>query len=189
MSSIQIADIARDGSVTHPDPVEERRGEEFLYRFEAQLTFQPLGIVPEGLRMANSFEGVVTQGVYESARIWGIDHLLVRRDGVSVIDAQKAISLGDRHIYEHVHGYCLPPAGMEVPPLEATLDPGFAWPDVPFPIVASSTFRTADPALAYLNRAVSRIEGWASFATGSLVIETWLMPHSGRVAMPMGAVR
>jgi hypothetical protein len=161
----------------------QRREGQFLYRFEAQLDFLPIGIVPEGLRMANAFEGKATEGVFAGARVWGIDHLLVRRDCVSVIDAQKTISLGDRHHYEHVHGYCIPPAGMEVPPLERILAPGFAWPDIPFPILASSTFRTSDPSLAYLNRAVTRIEGWANFATGALVIETWLMEHSGRVAL------
>lgn len=146
-----------------------------LYRFEAQLAFVPLGIVPEGLRMANSFEGRVTEGMLEGARVWGIDHLLLRRDGVAVIDAQKTISLGDAHVHEHVHGYCLPPDGMDVPPLEAVLTPGFQWPDVAFPIVGASTFRCGVPALAHLNRAVAAIAGEANFVTGALTIETRLL--------------
>jgi hypothetical protein len=148
-----------------------------LYRFAAQLSFVALGIVPEGLRMANSFEGTVTDGILEGGRVWGIDHLLVRRDGVAVIDAQKTISLGDRHVYEHVHGYCLPPEGMEVPPLELMVAPGFSWPDIDFPIIGASTFRSALPELAYLNRSVAGISGAANFATGRLTIETRLLTH------------
>jgi hypothetical protein len=171
-------------AAVEPQQQEQHRGGELLYRFEAQLDFHAIGIVPEGLRMANTFEGVATNGIFAGARVWGVDHLLVRRDGVSVIDAQKTISLGERNHYEYVHGYCLPPDGMQVPPLEVTLEPGFAWPDVLFPIIGSSTFRTADPGLAYLNRVVTRIEGWASFATGSLAVETFRVQHSGRPAMP-----
>jgi hypothetical protein len=153
-----------------------------LYRFEAELTITPLGIMPEGLRMANSFEGRVTEGILEGARVWGIDHLLLRRDGVSVIDAQKTISLGDRHLYEHVHGYCLPPDGLEVPPLEVLLTPGFRWPDVEFPVIGASTFRCAVPELEFLNRAVAAITGSASFVTGALIIETRLLQPQGRPA-------
>lgn len=161
-----------------------QRDAQFLYRFEALLEFVPIGIVPEGLRMANSFDGIVTEGVFEGARVQGTDHLLVRRDGVSIIDAQKTISRGGVHTWEHVIGYCLPPAGLDVPPLEMMLDPDFAWPDIPFPVLASSTFRTADPGLEYLNRVVSHIEGWANFATGGLAIETWQAQHSGTIALP-----
>jgi hypothetical protein len=64
------------------------------------------------------------------------------------------------------------------------LEPDFTWPDIPFPILASSTFRTADPGLEYLNRVVTRIEGLANFATGGLAIETWQAEHSGMVALP-----
>jgi hypothetical protein len=158
-------------------PAPEIDASPLLYRFAAQLSFAPLGIVPEGLRMANSFEGTVTDGILEGGRVWGVDHLLVRRDGVAVIDAQKAISLGDRHVYEHVHGYCLPPEGMDVPPLEVMVAPGFNWPDIEFPIIGASTFRSALPELAYLNRSVAGISGAANFATGFLTIETRLLPR------------
>lgn len=165
----------------HP---ERKAAHPLLYRFEAQLEVTPIGLVPEGIRMANAFEGRVTRGIMEGARVWGIDHLLLRSDGVAVIDAQKAISQGDTHLYEHVRGYGLPPQGLQMPPLETLLDPSFEWPDVLFPILGSSTFRAAAPELQYLNRAISRIDGWFSFATGSLVIETRLMSHETSVAGP-----
>ena len=156
-----------------------------LYRFEAQLDFNPIGLVAEGIRMASSFEGRVTGGLlarhgFDGARVWGVDHLLLRSDGVGVIDAQKTISAGEMHLAEHVRGYCIPPAGMEPPPLEAVLAPGFAWPDVPFPIQGFSTFHVHAglPELAVLNRAIARIDGRASFVTGALEITTRIVPRS-----------
>ncbi len=155
-----------------------------LYRFEAELEVVPIGLVPEGLRMANRFEGRVTAGILEGARVWGIDHLLLRSDGIAIIDAQKTLSLGDTHLYEHVRGYGLPPDGLEMPPLEVLLDPSFEWPDVPFPVLGSSTFRAAAPELEALNRAVARVDGWFSFASGGLAVETRLLRHASAVRGP-----
>jgi hypothetical protein len=169
-----LTDVRSDPKAVNP----------LLYRFEAQLEVTPIGVVPEGLRMANSFEGRVTRGIMEGARVWGIDHLLLRSDGVAVIDAQKTISQGRAHLYEHVRGYGLPPQGLQMPPLETLLDPSFAWPDVLFPVLGSSTFRAAAPELQHLNRAISRIDGWFSFATGGLAIETRLVSHESSVAGP-----
>lgn len=168
-------------------PIETKSAAPFLYRFEAKLDVLPIGPVPEGIRMANAFEGVVTQGLLEGARVWGIDHLLLRADGVAVIDAQKTISRGSTHLYEHVRGYGLPPEGMALPPVEVMLDPAFEWPDVLFPVLGSSTFRAADPELAYLSSVVARVDGWFSFATGSLAIETRLLTHERAVAGPKQA--
>jgi hypothetical protein len=160
-----------------------------LYRFEARLDVLPIGLVPEGIRMANRFEGEVTAGAlaeagFAGARVWGIDHLLLRSDGIGVIDAQKTISAGDRHLFEHVRGYCLPPEGLEMPPLEALLDPAFRWPDALFGVFGFSQFRCGLPELAHLNRAHAMIEGWANLATGGLAVETRLVEHSGTVAPP-----
>lgn len=156
-----------------------------LFRFEAQLDIVPVGITPEGLRMANSYQGIVTAGVFDTARVVGTDQLLLRRDGVCVIDAQTLLTRGGAQpIYEHVHGYCLPPKGLQVPSLEALVEPGFEWPDVDFPIVAFATFRAAGRDLDYLNSATARIDGWANFATGALAVETRLVAHDSRVARP-----
>lgn len=151
-----------------------------LYRFEAHLDVKPLVISPEGLRMLNAFDGRITEGMLEGARVSGVDHLLVRHDGIGIIDAQKTISLGSVHVIEHVRGYCLPPAGLEMPPFEAMLAPGFAFPDVPFPVIGFSMFRTDSPELAYLNASVATIEGSVSFATGRLVVDTRLLTRSSR---------
>jgi hypothetical protein len=159
-----------------PRTLDRRASEPLLYRFEAQLQPQPVGLVPEGLLMANAFEGRVTDGLMRGARVWGIDHLLIRSDGVGVIDAPKTLSLGERQLSEHVRGYCLPPAGLEMPPLEVILSPGFTWPDVPFTVQATSTFRTGDPELSHLQSAIARIDGTVWMSTGRLVIETRHLP-------------
>lgn len=147
----------------------------FLYRFEAKLTPNIVGLIPEGLQMANSFEGAITHGLMRNARVWGIDHLLIRSDGVGIIDAPKTLSLGDRHVFEHVRGYCIPPAGLQMPPLDALVAPDFEWPDVPFTIRATSVFKSADPSLNYLRSAIAQIDGQVWMSTGRLVIETRLL--------------
>lgn len=154
---------------------EDREGQKLLYRFEARLDFNVVGLVAEGLQMSNSFEGRATEGSFEGARVWGIDPFLLRRDGVGIIDVPKTISGDGYHVYEHVRAYSFPPAGMEMPPLEALLDPGFEWPDVAFPIRGSSTFRAGAPEYRWLNRVVARVDGSANMATGELIIETRLL--------------
>lgn len=79
-----------------------------LYRFEAKLDIVPVGLVPEGFRLALSFDGVVTEGDFVGARVWGIDHLLLLRDGVGVIDAPKTISTSKGQLFEHLRGYSSP---------------------------------------------------------------------------------
>lgn len=155
-----------------------------LYRFEGRVQLLPIGRVPEGIRVVLPFEGTVTEGEFLGGRVWGTDHLLLRPDLVGVIDAPKTISDGDRHVFEHLRGYCLPPAGLELPPLEAVLAPDFQWPDALFPVTGFSTFRTGDPGLAHLNRAIATVEGWSHLRSGRLAIETRLFERSGTVRGP-----
>ncbi len=160
---------------------------ELLYRFEADLEFSPIGLLPEGLRVTVPFEGRATAGRFAGARVWGIDHFLLRADGVGLVDAQKTLSLDGGHLLERVTAHCLPPAGLHLPPLAALLEPGFRWPQELFPIFGFSSFRTADPELDALNRAFASVEGWVSFAKGRLAIETRLASGTGRVAPPAAA--
>jgi len=162
---------------TAPEPRRTLRST-FLYSFEAGLDLTPIGLVPEGLRMTVGFDGQVTGGLCAGGRLWGIDPLLVRSDGVGVIDAAKTIVCGDQRIYEHLHGYCLPPPGVQMPPLEALLDPKFEWPGLEFTIRGFSTFR-GHGELAYLNDAIGLVRGHANFATRRLVIETELPDLGG----------
>lgn len=157
---------------------------ELLYRFEADLEVTPVGLTPEGIRMTVEYDGWITTGMLEGARVWGSDPLLMRVDGVGIIDTAKTISNGETTLYEHVHAYCMPPAGLEVPPPEVVLDPSFQWPDVEFPILGSSTFRAGTPEYGHLNTTIAVIEGWANFATQRNAIETRVLRHTGTAAAP-----
>lgn len=148
---------------------------EFLYRFEAALHVTEIGVTPEGLRLAVWFDGIIRAGLMQGARVWGIDHYLLRQDGVGIIDAPKTLSLGDVNVYEHAHAYCLPPDGLELPPLEKLTEPDFEWPDLAFGIVGFSMFRVGAPQLEHLNRCVAQLEGWANFSTGLLEISTFVL--------------
>lgn len=145
------------------------KSDAMIYRFVARLTdVNPVGVLPEGLRMANAFEGEIVEGPLAGSRIWGVDPFLLRPDGIGVVDAPETISGGGRHIQAHARGYTIPPAGMEFPPLEALLEPGFEWPDVDFRFEGCVLFRAADPALAYLNRTVGVLSGTVNMATRRL---------------------
>lgn len=162
---------------------------DILYRFEAHLALNPVGITAEGLRMANTFDGRVTGGALmdgplAGARVWGVDHFILRRDGVGIVDAQKTLSAGDVHLVEHVRGYATPPAGVELPPLEALLEPGFEWPDLHFPIHGFSQFRVAHPELDHLNRAHAEIQGWVNLSNGALAVETRIVEPREGVVIP-----
>lgn len=164
----------------------DQSSSDLLFRFEAALNLAPIGLTPEGLRMANSYIGTVTRGRFLGGDVSGTDHLVLRNDGVCVIDAQTILSHRESgNIFEHVHGYCLPPEGLEIPELSVIIDPEFQWPDVDFPVAAFSTFRAGAPEFAFLNHAIARIDGWANFATGRLAVDTRLVSHDGNVAAPM----
>ncbi len=105
------------------------------------------------------------------ARIWGIDHFLIRPDGIGVIDTPETLSRDGLHVLGHARGYVLRPEGAPAPVLEAMLEPGFRWPDVPFQIQGAVMFRTAHPELEWMNRTVAVIRGHVTMSTGRLVIE------------------
>jgi hypothetical protein len=157
---------------------------ELLYRFEADLEMIPVGLTPEGIRIMVGYEGEISVGMLEGARAWGIDPLLLRADGVGVVDTAKTISDGETTLYEHMHAYCIPPQGLELPPPEAILDPSFEWPDAEFPILGFSTFRSGHPGYGDLNTTIAAIEGWANFATERNAIEARMLRHTGTAAAP-----
>ena len=145
---------------------------DLIYRFDARLAeMYPIGLFSEGIRFHNDFEGTIVDGPFKGARIFGLDPFLLRPDGIGVIDAPEVIDDGATRVSVHVRGYVVPPEGMEMPPLEALLAPGFAFPDVDFRVTASGIIRTADPAYAALNATVAIIEGTVNLATGRLVVE------------------
>jgi hypothetical protein len=145
---------------------------DLVYRFEARLAeMYPIGLFAEGIRFHNDFDGQIVAGPFAGGRIFGLDPFLLRPDGIGVIDAPEVIDAGDVRVSLQVRGYVVPPAGMEMPPLEALLEPGFEFPDVDFRVTASGIIRTAAPEYASLNSTVAVVEGTVNLATGRLVVE------------------
>lgn len=145
---------------------------DIIYRFEARLAeMYPIGLFPEGIRFHNDFDGAVVEGPFEGARIFGLDPFLLRPDGIGVIDAPEIIDTGESRVALQVRGYVVPPEGMEMPPLEALLEPGFEFPDVDFRVTGAGTIRTADQAYEALNHTIAVVEGTVNLATGRLRVE------------------
>lgn len=144
-----------------------------LYRFEASLTeVVPVGLVPEGIRLDVHFEGQLTAGALVGARLRGIDYLMLRGDGVGVIDAYETVDAGDgRVVSVHAQGYIVPPEGVEFPPPEVLLSPEFTWPDLPLPLHGFALFRTGAPGLAHLNRTAASFQGHVNVGGAQLVVE------------------
>lgn len=148
----------------------ERGASMLNYAFQAQVNrIAPIGLVPEGLRIDVGFAGAMTDGDLAGSSIEGVDYLLIRPDGVAVIDARELVVAGDGAATSvHAEGYIVPP--FDMPPLEALLDPDFAWPDVDLPIHGSARLQSAAPALAAVNRRVYGFNGSVNMATGSLTV-------------------
>lgn len=140
------------------------------YAFQAQVNrIAPIGLVPEGLRIDVGFAGAVTDGDLAGSSIEGVDYLLIRPDGVGVIDARELIIAGEAASASvHAEGYVVPP--FEMPPLRALLEPDFAWPDVDLPIHGAARLQSASPGLDAVNRLVYGFNGSVNMATGSLVV-------------------
>lgn len=96
---------------------------------------------------------------------------MLRPDGIGVIVAPEIIDTGGERVSVDVRGYVVPPAGMQVPPLEVIASPGFEFPPVDFRVVGSATIRTASPRLGALNSTVAALEGTVNMGTGRLEVE------------------
>lgn len=152
----------------HDCPAE--RGEQRVdgYAFEATMTrVVPIGLVPEGLRLDAHFQGTITEGPLTGDTVDGVDYLLLRRDGIGVMDVRQVFSgEGGRTVSTRVHGYLTPPGPM--PPLEAIADPAFTWPDAEIPMHGAVDLRTAAPELQALNATVFGLTGTVNVARGEL---------------------
>jgi hypothetical protein len=144
---------------------------ELLYRLQAALDIVPIGLVPEGVRLDVHLDGTVVEGPLEGARVQGVDYLVFRGDGVGVIEVYETITMGDgRVISARVHGYVVPPAGVELPPPPVQLDPDFRWPDVEFPIHGFALYRTGAAGWEELNSTAAALEGSANPGVGVLSV-------------------
>lgn len=140
------------------------------YGFQAQVNrIAPVGLVPGGLRSDVGFAGTLTDGPLAGGTIEGVDYLLIRPDGVGIIDARELITTTDgTAVSVHAEGYVVPPFAM--PDLTVLLDPYFSWPDVDLPLHGSARLQSAAPALEAVNRIVYSFTGTVNMARGSLVV-------------------
>lgn len=141
------------------------------YAFQAQLNrISPIGLVAEGLRIDVGFAGTLTAGPLAGAAIEGVDYLLIRPDGVGVIDAFERIAGPDGlSVSVHASGYVVPP--LQLPDLPALLDPAFSWPDLGLPVHGSARMQSALGLPAGANRTVFAFTGSVNMARGTLQVD------------------
>ena len=138
------------------------------YAYEATMTrMVPIGLVPEGLRLDAHYTGTITEGPLAGDAVEGVDYLLLRPDGVGVIDVRQMFSgAGGRTVTSRVHGYITPLGPL--PPLEELADPAFVWPDAEMPMHGAFDLRTAAPELQALNSTVYGFTGTVNAGRGEL---------------------
>lgn len=151
-----------------------------VYRVEATLSeVIPVGLVPEGVRLDAHFSGRVVEGPLSGASMRGVDYLLLRADGIGVIDAYEVVSTdAGQHVSVHAQGYITPPPEVQLPPPEILLSPEFEWPDLPLPMHGFVLYRTGAQELAWMNRTSLGFEGSVNVGTGELIIEARVL-HPG----------
>lgn len=140
------------------------------YAFEAQFTkVVPIGLVPTGARIDFLSTGTVTEGPLAGSTVEGVDYLLMRRDGSSVIDVRQTILRADgAAVAVTAGGYVVP--GVEMPPLEEMFSPGFTWPDLDLPLHGWTRVESMIPELAAANHTVYAFTGTANGGTGRLLV-------------------
>lgn len=138
-----------------------------------------LGLTALGLRIDFGFAGSLTEGRLTGCTLEGIDYLLVRPDGVGVIDARELVFNGDRVIAAiRVEGYVVPPFPM--PELSVLADPNFQWPDVDLPLHGAAFWETSDEDLSTAAAAVYGFTGSASVVTRILKVSARSLAGSSR---------
>ena len=133
--------------------------------WEAQFTGQDaIGLVPEGIRLDVYVSGVVTDGLLVGAVANGVDYLLVRHDGVVVIDARYFVADTDGvTVAITLKGFAGEPSpGV----MQAILDPEFEPPDVDIAIHGAAWLHTMAPRFGFLNHTVFAFTGTVNQAEG-----------------------
>ncbi|MGY1712341.1 DUF3237 family protein [Geodermatophilus sp. SYSU D00758] len=138
------------------------------YVFEASITNAiPIGVVGADVRMDVHVEGTITEGLMAGGTVTGIDHLLMRADGVGVLDVRELIRTPDGAVVALTAlGYAVPP--FDMPPPDRLTSPDMQWPDVDVPLHGAATMQTGVPALAEVNRTVFGFTGTVNMARGQI---------------------
>lgn len=141
--------------------------EPLAYRAESIVTeVVPVGRVRDGLRVDVWFEGTVVDGKLLGGEVQGIDYLLLRPDGVGVVDVRETVLLpGGATVSITATGYV---AGADpLPADEEVLDPDYAWPELELPVHGSAMARSGLPGLAWMNRTMLTFAGSYNLGTGT----------------------
>ncbi len=107
----------------------DRRGRPAGARGRRLDEIVPIGPVLDGIRFHNRCSGIATAGPLAGGRVTGIDYVLVRYDGVGVVDASEIMTIDSQRVAIYVTGYFVPPPDLPIPSREEFADPGFTWPD------------------------------------------------------------
>lgn len=150
------------------------------YAFQAEVTrIRPIGLTARGLRLDISLTGSITEGRLTGCTIEIIDYLLIRPDGVAVVDAREVISDGDRVIAAlRAEGYIVPPFPM--PELSILADRDFQWPDVDLPAHGAHFWETSDEDLSTTAATVYGFTATANMATGVLKLSARSLAAASR---------
>jgi len=125
-----------------------------------------IGLVPGGLRFDGHTSGVVIEGLLAGATTTGIDYLLMRHDGVGVIDARWFVVDPDGvTVAITVKGFLGEPSPGFI---EAMLDPEFESPDIDIPLHGAAWLETMAPQYAFLNYTVFGFTGTINMVEGIL---------------------
>jgi hypothetical protein len=140
------------------------------YAFQAEVTrIRTIGITARGLRFDVSLTGRVTEGRLTGCTVEIVCYLLIRPDGVAVVDARDLVSDGDRVIAAlRAEGYIVAPFPM--PELSVLRDPAFQWPDVDLPMHGAHFWETSRKDLSIAAATVYGFAGSVNMATGVLKI-------------------
>jgi hypothetical protein len=109
-------------------------------------------------------------GPLAGAIVRGVDYLLIRPDGVTVLDVRETITTATgRCIAVRAHGYgsvrSEPQTGADaVPPRGEKV----AWPDASGPLLGVAICQTTDPEFLWMNEAILVFNGTANLGTGKL---------------------
>jgi hypothetical protein len=126
----------------------------------------PIGMVAEGFRVNAHYNGTVVEGPLAGAVVNGVDHVLVRRDGISLMDVhQVMITTAGEAIAVHARGYG---AAAGIPAAELLLKRAIEWPDQPSGFLGTAFTQTGSPEHAWMNGCILAYSGVANLGTGSL---------------------
>lgn len=143
---------------------------ELVYAFDAQFTgVLPIGVTLRGVRLDLPYSGEVVAGPLEGATVGGTDYLLLRSDGVGVMDVRAFMTTQDGDtVAVMAEGYVFMPESVELPPPDVFLSPDFVWPDMDFTLRGFALYETGSAALDAFNRAALMVGGAANMGRGTL---------------------